>query len=211
MKAARIRPADHDSDGPDDSGGWPGLRPIPDSPSFVWLLSATLSAYATRRPGCWPTWTRPSMSAGRRWPLSPPTIQDAPRGCRTSLFRSNLGLALETRFGLLGAPTDLDKAIDMGRQAFAAAVADPPARATFLLNLGDALLTRYEHFGAPADLTAAIEADRDTVAVKLASPRLRAWAARSWGRAAAAGQRWSEASKVLRQRSTWWGEWCRAA
>ena len=112
---------------------------------------------------------------------------------KRALFLSNLGLALETRFGLLGAPTDLDEAIDMGRRAVAAAVADPPARATFLLNLGGALLTRYEYFGAPADLTAAIEADRDTVAVKLASPRLRARAARSWGRAAAAGQRWSEA------------------
>jgi hypothetical protein len=109
-----------------------------------------------------------------------------------ALFLSNLGNTLGTRFERLGVRADLDAAIDAGREAVAAA-ADVPSRAMFLINLAASLNIRHERTGVPEDLTAAIEAFRAAAAVELASPRLRASAAAAWGRAAAAGQRWSEA------------------
>jgi hypothetical protein len=62
-----------------------------------------------------------------------------------------------------------------------------------LFNLGAALETRNGLPGEPADLAAAIASYQAAVGVVAAAPRVRAAAARSWGRAAAAGDHWEEA------------------
>lgn len=90
-------------------------------------------------------------------------------------------------------PAVLDSAIDLLRRTVAATPADHPDRARGLSNLGISLRVRFERTGQLDDLTAAIDASRAAVGVIGASPRVRVMAATGWGRAAAAGTRWTEA------------------
>jgi len=106
---------------------------------------------------------------------------------------SNLCSALGTRFKLTGSQDDLDEAAAAGREAVAATPPDHPMRSVFLSNLNLVLRTRFKLTGSQDDLDEAVTAGRDAVAVAVASPRVRAVAARGWGRAAAACERWEEA------------------
>ncbi|EIV96077.1 CHAT domain-containing protein, partial [Frankia sp. QA3] len=108
---------------------------------------------------------------------------------------SNLGAALHIRFTQTGSPDDLDAAVEVGRQAVAATAPDHADRTMYLSNLAIALRARFERTGSPADLTAAIDAGRTGAEAPAAAPRLRAIAARGWGAAAGAGERWAEAAK----------------
>ncbi|WP_052914641.1 hypothetical protein [Protofrankia coriariae] len=64
----------------------------------------------------------------------------------------------------------------------------------YLSNLGAALQTRFERVGEMTDLDDAITTSQEAVAVAVAPPRIRAGAARGWGRSAAAGGRWEQAT-----------------
>ena len=97
---------------------------------------------------------------------------------------SNLGAALQGRFGRGGSQADLDQAITCYRQAVSATPADHPDRPGYLLNLGNALRARFGHTGQPADLDQAVAAFRDGAAVLTASPGRRVAAARGWGQCA---------------------------
>ncbi|MFD7003807.1 CHAT domain-containing protein [Streptomyces mirabilis] len=78
---------------------------------------------------------------------------------------SNLGTALETRFGRTGMLGDLDAAIDHLRNAVAITPADHHDRPTMLSNLGTALETRFGRVGMLGDLDAAIDHLRNAVAI----------------------------------------------
>jgi tetratricopeptide (TPR) repeat protein len=105
----------------------------------------------------------------------------------------NLGNVLDARFAQTRDPEQLGAAISVYRQGVAATPADHPDRAKMLANLGKSLDSRFQQTGDPADLDAAIDTFRQAVAVTAAPPLVRSAAARSWGRAAASGQRWHEA------------------
>jgi CHAT domain len=70
---------------------------------------------------------------------------------------SNLGGALQIRFGGTGVPADLDEAIDSARKAAAATPPDDPNRAAILSNLNSALRAHFGRTGAVADLDEAID------------------------------------------------------
>ncbi len=76
---------------------------------------------------------------------------------------SNLGAALQIRFGRTGAVADLDAAIAYFRQAVQATPADDADRAMYLSNLGNALRTRFERTGTETDLDTAIYAGQRAV------------------------------------------------
>ena len=57
-------------------------------------------------------------------------------GLSQALYLSNLGGALQVRFGRTGAVEDLDRAIDVGRQAVDATPGDHPNRPGYPANLG---------------------------------------------------------------------------
>ncbi|MFE9481264.1 CHAT domain-containing protein [Streptomyces spororaveus] len=78
---------------------------------------------------------------------------------------SNLRLALAARFEWLGAVTDLDPAIEAGREAVEVTPTDHPNRAIYLSNLGLTLWARFERLGAVTDLDAAIAAGREAAEV----------------------------------------------
>ncbi|WP_186319180.1 CHAT domain-containing protein [Streptomyces sp. SAJ15] len=91
-------------------------------------------------------------------------VQAAPTtDLRRSWYLSNLGLALQLRFGRTGHGADLDAAITTGRDAVQAAPADHPNRAIPLSSLGDALRDRFGRTGDQADLDEAIDHYQDAV------------------------------------------------
>ena len=80
------------------------------------------------------------------------------------MMLSNLGNALQARFGHTGVLGDLDEAITIGRDAVAATPTDHPHRPRRLSNLGFALRLRFERTGVLGDLDEAIALFRDAVA-----------------------------------------------
>ena len=80
------------------------------------------------------------------------------------VYLSNLGVALQTRFGRTGLLADLEQAITVDRDAVATTPPDHPDRPVYLSNLGVALQTRFGRTGLLADLEQAITVDRDAVA-----------------------------------------------
>ena len=93
-----------------------------------------------------------------------------------------------------GSLADLDEAIRAEREALLTIPADDPPRAKLLSILCDSLRVRFAQTGALEDIDDAIAAGRQAAAMKTASPYTRAEAARGWGLAAAAGERWPEAA-----------------
>jgi hypothetical protein len=73
------------------------------------------------------------------------------------------GTALQTRFGLSGAQTDLDAAIQAHESALDTIPAGNPSRAMFACNLGAALRTRYGLTGSSADMDTAVALLEDAV------------------------------------------------
>jgi hypothetical protein len=112
---------------------------------------------------------------------------------RRAAMLSNLGLALRARSAQARVLADLDEAITYCREAVNATPSDHPDLAGRLSNLCLALQSRFTQAGMVADLDEAITAGQAAVAIEGASPRVRAIAARGWGRAAGAGERWQEA------------------
>ncbi|UXY25984.1 CHAT domain-containing tetratricopeptide repeat protein [Streptomyces sp. HUAS TT20] len=76
-------------------------------------------------------------------------------------YLSNLGAALQVRFGRTGDQADLDEAIRLGREASQATPADHPDRAGYLSNLSLALRERFERTGDQTDLDEAIRLGRE--------------------------------------------------
>ncbi|KAJ7107941.1 CHAT domain-containing protein [Mycena epipterygia] len=70
---------------------------------------------------------------------------------------SNLGTGLEKRFKIRGSPQDLDKAIDLHREALNLRQAPHPDCDTSLINLGLVLQEWFETRGGAGDLDSAIE------------------------------------------------------
>jgi hypothetical protein len=68
------------------------------------------------------------------------------------------------RYRRTGELVHLDEAVEVGRQAVAAAPADHPDRPMYLSNLGNGLRTRFRRAGKLADLNEAIEVGRQAVA-----------------------------------------------
>lgn len=85
------------------------------------------------------------------------------RGPNRATYLNNLASALKTRFSATADPADLDRAIDVGRQAMLAA---PHAgdRAQYASHLSAVLVSRFQFHGYTTDLTAAVEAARDAMA-----------------------------------------------
>ncbi|NUS81063.1 MAG: CHAT domain-containing protein, partial [Streptomyces sp.] len=76
---------------------------------------------------------------------------------------SNLGAALRVRAERLGNRADLDRAIELSREAPDALPADHPDRATYFTNLCTTLLVRYTWAGDQQDLADAVRAARQAV------------------------------------------------
>ena len=76
---------------------------------------------------------------------------------------SALGAALSRRFEFAGREADIDKAIDVGREAVRLTPAGAPDRPLHLTRLAIALRNRFESFGDRADLEEAVEADREAI------------------------------------------------
>ncbi|MGV9540174.1 tetratricopeptide repeat protein [Nocardia beijingensis] len=77
-----------------------------------------------------------------------------------SAMLSDLCAALHALFELVGDRTDLDSALQAGRQAVSETPPDSDLHSLCLNNLAMVLRTRYEHTGALADLDEAIELSR---------------------------------------------------
>jgi hypothetical protein len=110
-----------------------------------------------------------------------------------ALCLSNLGNVLQTRFGHTSDLADLDRAVEVGKQAVAAIPADHPYRAGRLSNLGNALRIRFERTRVLADLDWAMEVSRGAALMGTAPASVRTQAARSWGAWAATRQDWGQA------------------
>ncbi|MBV9011117.1 MAG: CHAT domain-containing protein [Pseudonocardiales bacterium] len=80
------------------------------------------------------------------------------------VYLSNLGAALQARFGRTGDQADLDAAVALFRDAVAATPLDHPDRPGRLSNLGTAQRVQFERTGLLADLDEAIAVGRDAVA-----------------------------------------------
>ena len=66
------------------------------------------------------------------------------------MYLSNLGSALQLRYGRTGTPADLDAAIDAGEAAVAAAPASDTDRPAYMNILGIALQIRFGRTGVAA-------------------------------------------------------------
>ena len=73
------------------------------------------------------------------------------------VYLSNLGAALQTRFGRTGEPADLDRAVDVLEEAVAVTPTGRPDLPAMLSNLGVALRTRFDLSGDTADLDRAVD------------------------------------------------------
>lgn len=87
-------------------------------------------------------------------------------GLATSL--ENLVAALSSRFQLSRDRSDLDEAVDAGREGTTVVGLKDPGRPTMLGLLANALLERFERYGEAPDLTEALQAAQD--GVKAAEP-----------------------------------------
>ncbi|MBA2807063.1 CHAT domain-containing protein [Streptomyces sp. KM273126] len=76
---------------------------------------------------------------------------------------SNLGAALRVRAERLGTRADLDRSIELSRQAIDALPADHPERATYFTNLCTTLLVRYTWAGDQQDLAEAVRTGQQAV------------------------------------------------
>jgi tetratricopeptide (TPR) repeat protein len=117
-----------------------------------------------------PTFTRSTSGAGTFSTSRPPSPNSArlstpPRVGRPgrSGYLSNLGNALQTRFGRGGPRADIDQAITAGREAVDATPAGHPDRPRYLTSLGNALQTRFGRGGPRADIDQAITVGREAV------------------------------------------------
>ncbi|MFF7174775.1 CHAT domain-containing tetratricopeptide repeat protein [Streptomyces pseudovenezuelae] len=82
---------------------------------------------------------------------------------------TNLGHALQARFGRTGSLEDLDTAIAAMQEALETAPASHPDRAMMLSNSGDALRLRFEQTGSLEDLDTAIAAMQEALETAPAS------------------------------------------
>ncbi|MEO3813451.1 CHAT domain-containing tetratricopeptide repeat protein, partial [Sphaerisporangium sp. B11E5] len=78
-------------------------------------------------------------------------------------YLSNLVFTLQLRYERMGLLTDLDEAVEMGREAVRRMPPDHPERGVSLNNLGIAVRTRFERLGAVGDLDEAVEVGREAV------------------------------------------------
>ncbi|GAB2873892.1 CHAT domain-containing protein [Streptomyces deserti] len=76
---------------------------------------------------------------------------------------SNLGAVLRVRAERLGTRADLDRSVELSRQAVTALPADHRDRATYLSNLCATLEARYAWSGSQEDLAEAVRAGRESV------------------------------------------------
>jgi len=95
------------------------------------------------------------------------TPEDDPSG---SMFRNNLGVALQNRFNRRGERADLDAAVETHRAAVAAMLPDASEPAMILSNLGNVLQLRFVHGGSLDDLTGAIEANQAAASLSGSNP-----------------------------------------
>jgi tetratricopeptide (TPR) repeat protein len=77
---------------------------------------------------------------------------------------SNLCLAHRERHRCGGGPADLDRAVEIGEAAIAAATDGDPNRAAYLSNLGIALRERYTRLDDPRDLDRSVEVGEQALA-----------------------------------------------
>ena len=93
-------------------------------------------------------------------------------------FLSNLAYALQTRYELEKSPSDLDRAIDVAKDAASRVPKSHPSRATYFYNLGEAFRCRADSISSQDDITDSVNAYLESFESRLAPPSLRVTAAR---------------------------------